>query len=97
MKKLAGLLFALTLVLSLMAGCRRQTNGTPGDPTVNNTTTGTVAPTHTTRATRPATEPTRHTTLPETTNTTNDGTAGTDMMPGESSDIAGRNRMIPSR
>lgn len=92
MKKLIVLLLSVVMVFSILAGCRRQTNGEPGDPTVNNTTTPTV-PTMTSPITRPSTEPTTDTTVP-------DSTENTTTLPGESStnsDARYRDRMIPHR
>lgn len=99
MKKLIVLLLSVVMILSIVAGCRRQTNGEPGDPTVNNTTTPTV-PTMTSPLTRPSTEPTMHTTVPDSTADTGNDVTGESNLPDESttnSDARHRDRMLPRR
>ena len=100
MKKLIVLLLSFVLVLLLMTGCRKQTNGKPGEPTVNNSSTAATVPSMTTKATHPSTEPTRHTTVPDTTMETGNGATANDDLPLESatnSNARNRDRMIPRR
>ena len=99
MKKTAILLFALVLIMSMFAGCRRKQNGEPSDPTVNNSSETmpmtTVGTEETTRNTRPIKEPTTHSTVPDDseTYTTEGGADGESTVPGNSTvDGSGRNR-----
>ena len=99
MKKLIVLLLAMVMVLSIMSGCRRQTDGTPGDPTVNNTTTPTV-PTMTSPITRPSTDSTMNTTTPDSTEGTGTDATGGNNFPDESatnSDARSRTHVLPRR
>ena len=99
MKKLIVLMLSVVMVLSILAGCRRQTDETPGDPTVNNTTTPTV-PSMTSPVTRPSTEPTMHTTLPDSTAGTGNDATGENILPDESttnSDERIRENVLPRR
>ena len=100
MKKLIVFLLSAVVILSMFAGCRRQTGENPGDPTVNNTTDAGIVPSTSTQATRPSTEPTMHTTIPDsTTDTGNDFTNGSDSTEDGtmSSEPRNRDRMIPRR
>ena len=80
MRKFTFILLMMLLTISMLAGCRREMTGQPGDPTVNSSSTNestreTIIPSMTTRATEtPIT--TENTTVPfdtnETVNSTNE-------------------------
>lgn len=100
MKKLIALMLSMVMVLPILAGCRRQTTGAPGDPTVNNSTTKATRPSMTTQPTRSSTESTKHTTIPDSTaGSSNHATGETDITtePATTSNAPSRNRMITRR
>ena len=103
MKKTAILLFAIVLIMSMLAGCRRKQNGVPGDPTVNNSTNSmpstTVNTLPTNRETEPETAPTQNTDGTDTPNNTNqsENDVTTEPMEPTSNSRIGRNRMITRR
>ena len=100
MKKLIVLLLSMVAILTILAGCRRQTNENPGDPTVNSTTADTTVPTTTGRATRPSTEPTMDATIPDgTISSGDDFTQGSDSSEDAAinSEARRRDRMLPRR
>ena len=100
MKKYIVLLLSTAVVLTMFTGCRRKTDGTPGDPTVNNTTNATTVPSTTNRPTHPSTEPTMHTTTPNSTmDTGNDFTHDNESITDEttSGEPKIRGRMLPRR
>ena len=100
MKKLIIFLLTMVVVLSMFTGCRKQTNGTPGDPTVNNSTDAATVPNTSNKATRPSTEPTMHTTEPDATmNSGSDFTNGSDATEDATinSEARRRDRMMPRR
>ena len=100
MKKLIMLLLSAVMILSLFTGCRRQTNGNPGDPTVNSSSDSTTVPSTTRPATRPSTEPTIETTMPDSTvDSGSDFTNGSDSSEDATmnSDARRRDRILPHR
>lgn len=100
MKKLFILFLTAVVILSMLTGCRRQPDGNPGDPTVNNSTDASTIPSTSTQATRPSTEPTMHTTVPDSTlSTSDDYTNGSDSSEEGTlnSEARNRDRMITRR
>ena len=100
MKKYIVLLLSTAVVLTMFTGCRRKTEGAPGDPTVNDTTNATTVPSTTNRPNHPSTEPTMHTTVPDSTmDPGSDFTHSDESSPNEatSGDPRIRGRMFPRR
>lgn len=100
MKKLIVLLLTVVAIITMFTGCRKQTDGTPGDPTVNSSTDAATVPSTSTRATRPSTEPTMHTTTPDTTmDSGSDFTNGSDSTEDATvnSEARRRDHMLPRR
>lgn len=102
MKKTFSLLLTVILTMAIFTGCRRQLDGHPGDPTVNNSSTTestrVTIPSITTRPTESTSTPDTSSTIPFGTDAEPTGTTENGLIPSESTTINNpRNRahMLP--